>query len=79
MERTVKADIDEAIKNAATYEDCIDLLRAKGYEIKGETIVTEGGSGGENSHKFISFRPLDRSVLSVEAQSLWVLNIPKNG
>ncbi len=56
----LKADIDEAIKNAATYEDCIDLLRAKGYEIKGETIVTEGGSGGENSHKFISFRPLDR-------------------
>ena len=50
---TLKTDIDEAIKNAATYKDCIDLIRAKGYEIKGETF-------GENSHKFISFRPLDR-------------------
>ncbi len=49
----LKSNIDEAIKNAATYEDCIDLIRAKGYEIKGETF-------GENSHKFISFRPLDR-------------------
>ena len=29
------------------------LIRAKGYEIKGETI-------GENALKYISFRPLDR-------------------
>lgn len=50
---TLKADIDEAIKNAATYEDCIALIKAKGYEIKGEGF-------GENSLKFISFRPLDR-------------------
>ena len=49
----LKADIDEAIKNAATYEDCIDLIRAKGYEVKGEDF-------GEKAHKFISFRPLDR-------------------
>lgn len=49
----LKADIDEAIKTAATYEDCIELIRAKGYEVKGETF-------GENAHKFISFRPLDR-------------------
>ncbi len=49
----LKADIDEAIKNAATYEDCIELIRAKGYEIKGEDF-------GEKAHKFISFRPLDR-------------------
>ena len=49
----LKADIDEAIKIAATYEDCIDLIRAKGYEIKGEDF-------GEKAHKFISFRPLDR-------------------
>ncbi|MFG6346688.1 MAG: relaxase/mobilization nuclease domain-containing protein [Lachnospiraceae bacterium] len=49
----LKADIDEAIKNAAAYEDCIELIRAKGYEVKGETF-------GENAHKFISFRPLDR-------------------
>ena len=49
----LKADIDEAIKNATAYEDCIELIRAKCYEVKGETF-------GENAHKFISFRPLDR-------------------
>lgn len=49
----LKADIDEAIKKAATYEDCIELIRAKGYEVKGENF-------GEKAHKFISFRPLDR-------------------
>ena len=49
----LKADIDEAIKNAETYEDCIELIRTKGYEIKGEDF-------GEKAHKFISFRPLDR-------------------
>ncbi len=49
----LKSDIDKAIKTAATYEDCIDLIRAKGYEIKGEDF-------GEKAHKFISFRPLDR-------------------
>ena len=49
----LKSDIDEAIKNASTYEDCIQLIRAKGYEIKGENF-------GQNAHKFISFRPPDR-------------------
>ena len=49
----LKADIDEAIESAATYEDCIELIRAKGYKVKGDAI-------GENSHKYISFRPLDR-------------------
>ena len=49
----LKSDIDEAIKTAETYEDCIALIRAKGYEVKGESF-------GENAHKFISFRPLDR-------------------
>ena len=50
---TLKADIDEAIKTAATYEDCIALIKAKGYEVKGEGFE-------EKSHKFISFRPLDK-------------------
>ena len=50
---TLKKDIDEAIQSAATYEDFLDLIRAKGYEIKGETF-------GEKSLKYISFRPLDR-------------------
>ena len=49
----LKADIDEAIKNAETYEDCIELIRAKGYEIKGEAFE-------EKANKFISFRPIDR-------------------
>ena len=31
----------------------MELIRAKGYEIKGETI-------GGNALKYISFRPLDR-------------------
>ena len=49
----LKSAIDEAIKNAATYDDCIELIRAKGYEIKGADF-------GEKAHKFISFRPLGR-------------------
>ena len=60
----LKADIDEAIKNTATYEDCIELIRAKGYEVKGEDF-------GEKAHKFISFRPLDRErVVRGSAKSL---------
>ena len=50
---TLKKHIDEAIKAAETYEDCIALIRAKGYEVKGETF-------GDNTLKYISFRPLDR-------------------
>ena len=49
----LKADIDEAIKTVTTYEDCIELIQAKGYEVKGSDF-------GEKAHKFISFRPLDR-------------------
>lgn len=49
----LKNDIDEAIQTADTYEDFLDLIRAKGYEIKGETL-------DEKSLKYISFRPLDR-------------------
>lgn len=49
----LKNDIDEAIQTANTYEDFLDLIRAKGYEIKGETF-------DENDLKYIAFRPLDR-------------------
>lgn len=49
----LKNDIDEAIQTVDTYEDFLDLIRAKGYEIKGETF-------DEKSLKYISFRPLDR-------------------
>ena len=41
------------IQTVDTYEDFLDLIRAKGYEIKGETF-------DEKSLKYISFRPLDR-------------------
>lgn len=49
----LRNDIDEAIQNTDTYEDFLALIRAKGYEIKGETF-------DENALKYISFRPLDR-------------------
>ena len=49
----LKNDIDEAIQTTNTYEDFLDLIRAKGYEIKGETF-------DENDLKYIAFRPLDR-------------------
>ena len=35
-------------------------MRAKGYEIKGESIVTASGSIEESAAKYISFRPLDK-------------------
>ncbi len=50
---TLKAVIDDAIKVSSNYEDCIELIRANGYEVKGETF-------GEKSLKYISFRPLDK-------------------
>lgn len=50
---TLKKHIDEAIKTAETYEDCIALIRTKGYEVKGESL-------GDGVLKYISFRPLDR-------------------
>ena len=59
----LKADIDEAIKNAETYEDCIELIRAKGYEIKGEDF---GKKRINLSHSVL----WTGSVLSVAAQSL---------
>lgn len=36
---------------ASTYNEFLDLLRAKGYETKGETV-------GENAAKYIAFRSL---------------------
>lgn len=49
----LKNDIDEAIQTANTYEDFLDLIRAKGYEVKGENF-------DEYDLKYIAFRPLDR-------------------
>ena len=47
----LRRDINNAIKSSSTYDDFLLLIRAKGYEIKGETF-------GEDAKKYISFRPL---------------------
>ena len=49
----LRKDINSCIKSASTYEEFLLLLRAKGYEIKGEEL-------GENSSKYISFRPIGK-------------------
>ena len=56
----LRRDINFCIKSASTYEDFLLLMRAKGYEIKGESIVTACGSIEEGAAKYISFRPLDK-------------------
>ncbi len=45
----LRKDINTSIKFASTYEEFLLLMRAKGYEIKGEEF-------GENAPKYISFR-----------------------
>lgn len=45
-----RRDINASIKTADTYEEFIQLMKAKGYEIKGESLT-------ENAPKFISFLP----------------------
>ena len=49
----IRKDINAAIKSSSTYEEFLLLMRAKGYEITGETF-------GEDDPKFISFRPLGK-------------------
>ena len=49
----LRRDINFCIKSASTYEDFLLLMRAKGYEIKGESFE-------EDAAKYISFRPLDK-------------------
>lgn len=44
----MKYDMDNAIREAHSYEDFISLMQTKGYEIKGETF-------GENALKYLSF------------------------
>lgn len=48
----LQTDIDETIKIAKSYENFIELMKAKGYEIKGEEF-------GEGAAKYIAFRPLE--------------------
>lgn len=49
----LKLDIDEAVKSSKTYENFLTIMRAKGYEIKGELL-------DETGIKYISFRPLEK-------------------
>ena len=49
----IRKDINAAIKSSSTYEEFLLLMRAKGYEIKGESF-------GEDAPKYISFRPLGK-------------------
>lgn len=49
----IRKDINSAIRASSTYEDFLQILTAKGYEIKGESLE-------ENTAKYISFRPPDR-------------------
>lgn len=49
----LRRDINASIRSSSTYEEFLLLMRAKGYEINGESF-------GENAAKYITFRPLDR-------------------
>lgn len=49
----LRRDINASVKASSTYEEFLLLMRAKGYEIKGESF-------GENAAKYITFRPFDR-------------------
>ena len=49
----IRKDINSAIRSSSTYEEFLQILTAKGYEIKGESLE-------ENAAKYISFRPNNR-------------------
>ena len=53
LKSILRKDIDDAINSASSYEDFIALMKAKGYEIKGEDLT-------DSNLKYISFRPLDK-------------------
>lgn len=49
----LRKNIDDAINSASSYDNFIALMKAKGYEIKGDDLT-------DSNLKYISFRPLDR-------------------
>lgn len=53
LKSILRKDIDDAINSAFAYDDFIALMKAKGYEIKGEDLT-------DSNLKYISFRPLDK-------------------
>ena len=58
-----KSDINETIKQAHTYDEFLDLMKSKGYEIKDAEISPE-------AHKYIGFR--------APGQERWVRGRPKS-
>ena len=59
----LKSDINESIKQARTYDEFLDLMKSKGYEIKDAEISPE-------AHKYIGFR--------APGQERWVRGRPKS-
>lgn len=49
----LRKDINQSIKVSSTYADFLALMRAKGYEIKNESLEENGG-------KYITFLPIGR-------------------
>ena len=52
FKQKLKTDIRECIKYSSDFPSFIQLMKAKGYEIKGEEF-------GENAAKYIAFKPLE--------------------
>ena len=65
----IRKDINFCIKSASTYEEFLLLMRAKGYEIKGETFE-------EGAAKYISFRPLIPVCASVVSAVQSLQDVP---
>ena len=59
----LKSDINETIKQAHTYDEFLDLMKSKGYEIKDAEISPE-------AHKYIGFR--------APGQERWIRGRPKS-
>ena len=57
-------DIDSIVSIASSYENFLELMKAKGYEIKGENLSVD-------SPKYISFRPMEsKNFIRGSARSL---------
>ena len=49
----IRKDINTSIKSSSTYDEFLLLMKAKGYEINGDSL-------DEGAAKYITFRPLDK-------------------
>ena len=67
----IRKDINFCIKSASTYEEFLLLMRAKGYEIKGELLKKELPNA---SHSAL----WTKSVLCVAVRNLLARNTQKN-